>query len=911
MSSPSRYSRRIVVFISLLQFCFLLCAQEVKTYVVSGNVVEVGSGKTLSSCAIVVRDENKVLVAETKTDADGNFKMLLKEGVYRASIQKDGYHVKGLKIQINGKDISLGRVEIRSLKDNSGSVGGTIHIRKEGVSPDEQNAGLEEKEHVWSGAIVEKGRRKNSPLPFAKLYVKDNQGNVIKRTVTMDDGLFKISLPNGKYEVLVTCTGYQSIKLDIEIANADLAMDDIVLSVGEEINAASIESETLIRRSGTRITYDVSRDPDAHKISMSEMAARIPELKLSARDGALKLDNQKFGKILINHTESGLINARRQYPMEFIKADYMRTIEVVLPGDPEYNNTEPIMLITLSRALPYGFASNLEMVSDTKNNHMPSVDLVANTPVIGVGVNYDYAFSGEPGLTNERETELAGMGEVAKTVSSTTSGERSHSHHLGANLFKNVLDERVRINASFSTSFSRSTSMSESRTNFFDSANELLREEYATTSGIGRSPFRFNAGLSLGGGLGRKGSATERRNRWDLKYTFRNQSSESETIFGSGERQAVLNGSKEHRLVASASVRDISVGFLKTSLSVKTGMYARHYDNSSSYLSQVSGLDYKQNVYFFDIINLGSVLAGKLGYSVILNGESLSNRGTYLDGGQTTPLDYSSFQLNPRVGLYWYLNRGTLSLSYSRNVKRPTVQQLSPYRDLSNPSFIRTGNPELKGEKTNSLGLSFSFRPIFEWMEMFDMGVSYSHLTDGISRIVMMSDDGTSVSTFQNLSQRKSYSFSSRLFLRPSQRLSVNVMADYSYVQAWLPSGEMNAYHNPNVSSSVMWHSEWIEIEGNVFLRPSVMSAQTRKLIWEPMGEVSVSRYFAKQHLGISFRVTDVFHSGGKRESVLGDGENVQRTFAERRGRCFLFRVYWRLGRFKLTEKVEIKAYDM
>ena len=191
------------------------------------------------------------------------------------------------------------------------------------------------------------------------------------------------------------------------------------------------------------------------------------------------------------------------------------------------------------------------------------------------------------------------------------------------------------------------------------------------------------------------------------------------------------------------------------------------------------------------------------------------------------------------------------------------------------------------------------------------MGVSYSHLTDGISRIVMMSDDGTSVSTFQNLSQRKSYSFSSRLFLRPSQRLSVNVMADYSYVQAWLPSGEMNAYHNPNVSSSVMWHSEWIEIEGNVFLRPSVMSAQTRKLIWEPMGEVSVSRYFAKQHLGISFRVTDVFHSGGKRESVLGDGVNVQRTFAERRGRCFLFRVYWRLGRFKLTEKVEIKAYDM
>lgn len=118
----------------------------------------------------------------------------------------------------------------------------------------------------------------------------------------------------------------------------------------------------------------MSKDPDASKINMTEMISRIPELRMAASNGKLKFENENISKILIDNAESGLINERRQYPMEFIKADHMKQVEVVLPGDIEYNNDKPILLISLSKALPYGFASNLEMTSTTKTGiiHLPT-----------------------------------------------------------------------------------------------------------------------------------------------------------------------------------------------------------------------------------------------------------------------------------------------------------------------------------------------------------------------------------------------------------------------------------------------------------------------------------------------------------------------------------------------------------
>ncbi len=94
-------------------------------------------------------------------------------------------------------------------------------------------------------------------------------------------------------------------------------------------------------------------------------------------------------------------------------------------------------------------------------------------------------------------------------------------------------------------------------------------------------------------------------------------------------------------------------------------------------------------------------------------------------------------------------------------------------------------------------------------------------------------------------------------------------------------------------------------------VKPSVNSVQSAKLILEPLGELSLSRYFKKQHIGVSFGIYDLFHKGGLLESEIRGNNFVQNNLIERRGRTYSLRVYWRIGRFRYTKPVEITAYDM
>jgi outer membrane receptor protein involved in Fe transport len=53
-------------------------------------------------------------------------------------------------------------------------------------------------------------------------------------------------------------------------------------------------------------------------------------------------------------------------------------------------------------------------------------------------------------------------------------------------------------------------------------------------------------------------------------------------------------------------------------------------------------------------------------------------------------------------------NKNTLNLNFTSRVKRPTIFQLNPFVDRSNPEFESTGNPNLKPATTNVVQLSYN-----------------------------------------------------------------------------------------------------------------------------------------------------------------------------------------------------------
>ena len=770
----------------------------------------------------------------------------------------------------------------------------------------------QEVKYVVKGRILEDkaGRSRKVPLSLCRIYVTKPDGSKAARTVTLDDGLFKFSVPDGDYKVLIQNTGHKSRDMELKVSGEDIDLGDICLEIGEEIKAAAIDSKSLVRRKGTRITYDVSKDPDASKISMTEMISRIPDLKMSEANGRLKFENKPVSKILVDNTHNGLINQNRQYPMEFIKADYMKTVELVLPGDIEYNNEQPILLITLAKELPYGFAANLEMKSTTKNSHSPSVDAVVNTPLIGVGVGYEYSYEGAPSLTDKSVREMSEDSRTSGVESERTHSGRSNSHNVSTNFFRSSADKSIKFNATLRASYADGTSRSETRTSIF-SADGTKSDDVTTVTGTSKSPFRLNGALRVTGNFGQTiGMRGQKKNQWIFEYAYNNSYRETDEEYPAYSKFS-SSEVKEHRLRASLNLRNVITNPTRISAKITGGWYNRLYDDRSSWQTSTDGLDYRQQVCYFDVVALGEAFGKKLGYTLGLNNEYVSNKGSFLNGSTTSPLDYDSFNLNPQFGLNWRFKRGSLGLGYTKTVRRPNVNQLNPYEDRSDPCTVRTGNPDLKGESTDSYSLTFMLLPNLKWMTNFHFSVNYSLASDLISRVLTTAEDGTATSTFVNIGSSERYGVSLAANLKPAAKWSINLMASYQRVSVTLPSGTRNSYDSPALTASAGWNPEWFSVDGTLTLMPSLNSVQTSRLIIEPRGEISISRYFKRPHLGISLNVTDIFHSGGVRKSEIRYDNFTQRSYIGRLGRTYGLRIYWRFGKFRYTESVDVKAYDM
>jgi hypothetical protein len=74
----------------------------------------------------------------------------------------------------------------------------------------------------------------------------------------------------------------------------------------------------------------------------------------------------------------------------------------------------------------------------------------------------------------------------------------------------------------------------------------------------------------------------------------------------------------------------------------------------------------------------------------------------------------------PNARFQYYFSRfKNITLNYSTNTNQPTITQLQPVPDNSNPLYIRLGNPDLKQEFTQSLRLNASFVNPFKNRNLF------------------------------------------------------------------------------------------------------------------------------------------------------------------------------------------------
>ncbi len=203
------------------------------------------------------------------------------------------------------------------------------------------------------------------------------------------------------------------------------------------------------------------------------------------------------------------------------------------------------------------------------------------------------------------------------------------------------------------------------------------------------------------------------------------------------------------------------------------------------------------------------------GIGLDLQNASLSSASPTLN----STLNREFFNLLPNASLtYNFAQRHTLRAFYRSRINAPSVSQLQPVVDNSNPLSIRVGNPDLKPEYTNTLSLNYNhFDPA-----TFKSLIASINLNQTSRRIVnSQSFDRTGVQTTRPVNANGFWSANGflsvgRPIARPKANLSLTTNLGYSRSIGFV-NGEENRARNLSAGQGVNLNTTYNEtIEVNI-----------------------------------------------------------------------------------------------
>lgn len=762
-------------------------------------------------------------------------------------------------------------------------------------------------ETVVRGRVFDNKGKKT--LEFANVGIYRSNSKLVEACASDGDGNFEVKVhKNGDYQILVTFLGCGSWGKMIHCTGGELDLGKICLKEdNEELTPAGILAKTLIKMESDRIVYDVSADPDAARMNMSAFMSKVPGLKMSVRNGDLEYGHIPLEKILIDDKENDIISKSRQYPMSFIKADYMSKIELILPNSPEYNNSAPMLVITLDKPLPFGAATQLTGYSSSHNSHDFTPDAVVNTPLIGIGLRYSINYEDKPSLTNEySRTSFGADGSAPSSFEGNgTSNNDSKGQNLNMDLFRTFLKDKLKFNVSIGTNRQDGHERMEAES-FIMRSGQIKETSVTSSTKTTTSPFRLNAGFRANYDWRRGCGVT-------VKYTMRNSERISyENLFHKSSGDPLYNHSTnsdlQHNISANLKLRDKN---RKWGAKIEAGYMFRDYNDRTDYWNGIiGGMDYKQEVAYTDAMALGNLFRKKMGISIGMKAEYVDNKGMNLTSLKS--LDYNEFNLIPMVGLSWnFLKDYKLTSSYICRSRRPRQEQLDPYSDTSDPYNIKTGNPDLKGEVSHSVscGLQRNFK--VKWLNQLTVNASYDVTPNAIQRISTVNEDNVRTTSYANIGRHSSSSISLAGKFRPTDKIDLNVQVSHRCSLYEIYGEKTNTVNSFSLSENVSLNLDFAQVEQSLLMLPTGITAQSKDLRIEPLMNLAVSRYWGKANFGGTIGIEDVLHGRSYLKSTIFSSGFVQKTWTQRRGRMIYISLYWRIGKFRQTESVTHSSYDL
>ncbi len=688
---------------------------------------------------------------------------------------------------------------------------------------------------IVRGTIVDS--TSNEKISYATISIKLENGST-RSTLSKDDGSFILEkIPNGKHTLLVINVGYKKYSKEIQLSaeNEKLNLGTILISTqGNQLQEVEVSTDkALVKQEVDRISYDVQSDPESKFQTALDMLRKVPLVSVDADDNIQVKGSGNF-KVLINGRPSSLVARNPKDVFKAMPASSIVKIEVITnpPAKYDADGLAGIINIITTKKLESGYNGSVS----TRYNFPwgpgtnASITLKKNKFAMSAYYGNGYQDIPKTGFNSSR----VGILQETKLLQEGTNKNFWFWQYLESEMSYefdtlNLLTATIGTNPGYgnTTSIQNNTLYGNGGTldQFYVLRNDGSNDWNGTDMGINfQHGFKKNKDQLL-----------------TLSYKYSPSSNGNENNVSASQnvnfnfnpiKQVNKSGSKEQTYqidyVHPVKKIDIEAG-AKAILRNNYSDYSQLLYNPSVNDFQLDSsnsnkFDYQQNVYSF--YNSYNVKLKNWGIRAGIRIEKTTVDADFESTSTKVKQEYAN--VIPSVSVQRkFKDMSSLNLGYTQRIERPSIWELNPFVNQSNPRFQSFGNPNLNAVLTNNFELGYStFKK-----GSINLGTSYSFANNTIQNVTSLGSDTVSRDTYENIGKDKKLGFNANISYPVSKKLNINLNALLTYL--WI-EGTYNSqfFKNQGFQGNVFafasytlpkdlrarvnvgYYSPWIQLQG-------------------------------------------------------------------------------------------------
>ena len=632
-----------------------------------------------------------------------------------------------------------------------------------------------------NGKIVDKSN--GEAIPFATVVIRDSETNQnITGATTDEEGNFFLRVATTSFYVEVSFIGYDNrvirdISLQGDVADLGVIELETVDTVLEEVEIRAEKSSTEFTLD--RRVFNVGQDLSSTGMGALELLNNVPSVNVSI-EGEVSLRGSAGVQILIDGKPS-IIADDPANTLSSITADMIERIEVITNPSAKYDaeGTSGILNIVLRKDDKTGMNGSVTLNTGVPDNHSVGFSLNRRTERFNLFTQLGVGYRSLP-RDNENSNQDLVNNTTVNSEGTEFRNENFYNIILGSDFYINDLNV-----ITLSGNYAYEIEDQPSETNFEliddetgDVVSRWLREETTeATNPKWQFDLQFKREFedyedhlllfsAQGRFFGKDQSSFFEVTPLEGDLEFNDQ--ETETEFQQAEFIFKLDYTKPF-----SDRTTMELGSQYFISDVGNDFTVREFIDGEwvTLPTLTNNFEFDQKV--FAVYGTFAYEGDKWGFKGGLRLENTDLKTFLTDTNQENSQYYTD--LFPSAHISYQLSEVTsFQLGYSARIYRPRLWDLNPFFNIRNDFVIRTGNPFLQPEYTDSYELTSIL--VFDKLSL-NAGMYYIYTTDVIERVTRFQDN-VSITTPQNVGT--------------NQRIGAEVNFKYSPINWFTLSGDFN-----------------------------------------------------------------------------------------------------------------------